>query len=224
MKATSGGVPGGRCSASAWRFRTGADRHAAEHRCGDRQGTRPAGRNFARAQPAGRSRARTGTPRPDDLRTAHRAAAIAPSHADSAESLATGRAWRSFRLTERSGTPRATPKRWPPGQEPVELPIGCQFGCPRPMGAAQSCLRCPAPLTCIGFSPAESLSSGLLVGLQALKRAFPRSQHAFELRKCGAKGIRTPDLLHAMQALYQLSYSPSAVVSGPPTATPVYKI
>src|SRR6516225_4349971 len=24
----------------------------------------------------------------------------------------------------------------------------------------------------------------------------------------GAKGIRTPDLLHAMQALYQLSYSP----------------
>lgn len=23
-------------------------------------------------------------------------------------------------------------------------------------------------------------------------------------------GIRTPDLLHAMQALYQLSYSPSA--------------
>ena len=40
-------------------------------------------------------------------------------------------------------------------------------------------------------------------------------------------GIRTPDLLHAMQALYQLSYSPwkrratapSSVVS----ATPVYK-
>jgi hypothetical protein len=27
-------------------------------------------------------------------------------------------------------------------------------------------------------------------------------------RLCGAKGIRTPDLLHAMQALYQLSYSP----------------
>ena len=26
----------------------------------------------------------------------------------------------------------------------------------------------------------------------------------------GATGIRTPDLLHAMQALYQLSYSPSA--------------
>ena len=28
---------------------------------------------------------------------------------------------------------------------------------------------------------------------------------------CGAKGTRTPGLLHAMQALYQLSYSPSAV-------------
>jgi hypothetical protein len=27
----------------------------------------------------------------------------------------------------------------------------------------------------------------------------------------GAKGSRTPDLLHAMQALYQLSYSPLAV-------------
>ncbi len=28
-------------------------------------------------------------------------------------------------------------------------------------------------------------------------------------------GIRTPDLLHAMQALYQLSYSPSASASRP---------
>ena len=28
-------------------------------------------------------------------------------------------------------------------------------------------------------------------------------------------GIRTPDLLHAMQALYQLSYSPSAPTSRP---------
>jgi hypothetical protein len=40
-------------------------------------------------------------------------------------------------------------------------------------------------------------------------------------------GIRTPDLLHAMQALYQLSYSPSTrepgnLVAGP-SATPVYK-
>ncbi len=25
---------------------------------------------------------------------------------------------------------------------------------------------------------------------------------------CGAKGNRTPDLFHAMEALYQLSYSP----------------
>src|SRR5262249_59464127 len=35
---------------------------------------------------------------------------------------------------------------------------------------------------------------------------------------CGAKGTRTPGLLHAMQALYQLSYSPSAAASGLPTA------
>jgi hypothetical protein len=35
-------------------------------------------------------------------------------------------------------------------------------------------------------------------------------QIATDLRKLsGATGIRTPDLLHAMQALYQLSYSPS---------------
>ena len=35
-------------------------------------------------------------------------------------------------------------------------------------------------------------------------------QIAADLRKMsGATGIRTPDLLHAMQALYQLSYSPS---------------
>ncbi len=37
-------------------------------------------------------------------------------------------------------------------------------------------------------------------------------------------GIRTPDLLHAMQALYQLSYSPSGApgLAGR-SATPVYK-
>ena len=40
-------------------------------------------------------------------------------------------------------------------------------------------------------------------------------------------GIRTPDLLHAMQALYQLSYSPlgarSRAVAPVDSATPVYK-
>ena len=38
-----------------------------------------------------------------------------------------------------------------------------------------------------------------LAGLQALEDDFSRSQHAVDLRKYGAKGIRTPDLLHAMQ-------------------------
>src|SRR5215471_13428672 len=49
--------------------------------------------------------------------------------------------------------------------------------------------------------------------MQALRYQISRSQHAIDLRKRGAKGTRTPGLLHAMQALYQLSYSPSAVVS-----------
>ncbi len=41
----------------------------------------------------------------------------------------------------------------------------------------------------------------------------------------GATGIRTPDLLHAMQALYQLSYSPSAAATRTADgASPVYKI
>jgi hypothetical protein len=31
-------------------------------------------------------------------------------------------------------------------------------------------------------------------------------------RRSGAMGTRTPGLLHAMQALYQLSYSPSAAI------------
>lgn len=30
----------------------------------------------------------------------------------------------------------------------------------------------------------------------------------YRAQGCGATGIRTPDLLHAMQALYQLSYGP----------------
>ena len=33
------------------------------------------------------------------------------------------------------------------------------------------------------------------------------------LKHCGAKGIRTPGLFHAMEALYQLSYSPKIVFS-----------
>jgi hypothetical protein len=36
--------------------------------------------------------------------------------------------------------------------------------------------------------------------MQGVKDHFSRSQHAPELRKRGAKGIRTPDLLHAIQA------------------------
>ncbi len=38
------------------------------------------------------------------------------------------------------------------------------------------------------------------------KRAAPFGTTLFF---CGGKGIRTPGLLHAMQALYQLSYTPN---------------
>ncbi len=51
-----------------------------------------------------------------------------------------------------------------------------------------------------------------------LYRGLERCDQIFELwsLNCGgAMGIRTPDLLHAMQALYQLSYSPSAPTSRP---------
>jgi hypothetical protein len=34
--------------------------------------------------------------------------------------------------------------------------------------------------------------------MQAVKDQNQRSQHAFDLRKRGAKEIRTPDLLHAI--------------------------
>ena len=44
------------------------------------------------------------------------------------------------------------------------------------------------------------------------------AQRPPDLRKlCGAMGIRTPDLLHAMQALYQLSYSPKTRRPSEPT-------
>ena len=45
--------------------------------------------------------------------------------------------------------------------------------------------------------------------MQEVKDHFSRSQQASELGKRGAKGIRTPDLLHAMQTRYQLRHSPS---------------
>jgi hypothetical protein len=41
------------------------------------------------------------------------------------------------------------------------------------------------------------------------------------LAYCGAKGIRTPDLFDANEALYQLSYNPGDAASGRGTATPV---
>src|SRR4029077_11194423 len=55
-------------------------------------------------------------------------------------------------------------------------------------------------LTCIDFSRSKSLGHRRLARLQALKGNFRRSQQALDLGKCGAKGIRTPGLLHAISA------------------------
>src|SRR5690606_16218369 len=39
------------------------------------------------------------------------------------------------------------------------------------------------------------------------------SRHHGDGRRSGAKGNRTPDLFHAMEALYQLSYSPAGALT-----------
>jgi hypothetical protein len=54
-------------------------------------------------------------------------------------------------------------------------------------------------LTCIDVSRGEIVNYGRLVGLQALKGNFRSSEHSFDLGERGAKGSRTPDLLHAVQ-------------------------
>ena len=89
-------------------------------------------------------------------------------------------------------------------------PIGFQFGCPRSKAVAEPAQRAVHYLlTCAGFRVATGRSFWQVARLQALQSDIRRSKQAFDLGKRGAKGIRTPDLLHAMQALYQLSYSPS---------------
>ena len=62
-------------------------------------------------------------------------------------------------------------------------------------------------LTYVNLTRTRNSSSGNLLGCKRSEVIF-QDRNMPELRKCGAKGIRTPDLLHAMQALYQLSYSP----------------
>src|SRR3984885_4759874 len=63
--------------------------------------------------------------------------------------------------------------------------------------------QCPALL---GYC-----STSLLYGYE--KGRFPRSEPASDLG--GAKGIRTPDLLHAMQTRYQLRHSPATQREAP---------
>src|ERR1035438_497225 len=68
-----------------------------------------------------------------------------------------------------------------------------------------------------GASDSQAKSRcGTLLLYDPSQRPFSRSQLASDLG--GAMGIRTPDLLHAMQALYQLSYSPLAATHVEPPA------
>ena len=57
------------------------------------------------------------------------------------------------------------------------------------------------------YAPARpvELLSGVLIVLDCIKQ---KRTHEGSILFYGAKEIRTPDLLHAMQALYQLSYNP----------------
>ena len=43
---------------------------------------------------------------------------------------------------------------------------------------------------------------------KVLRRRIFQEAFSFKVFICGGKGIRTPDPLHAMQVLYQLSYTP----------------
>ena len=51
-------------------------------------------------------------------------------------------------------------------------------------------------------------------GLVATRRCHqpPKSHKTIDSKGCGAEGVRTPDLLIANEALYQLSYDPSLAV------------
>ncbi len=46
------------------------------------------------------------------------------------------------------------------------------------------------------------------------------SRVGLNLRDGGAEGVRTPDLLNAIQALYQLSYDPVQSISNVPGRSP----
>jgi hypothetical protein len=58
--------------------------------------------------------------------------------------------------------------------------------------------RCNTLLTCVGFRPTTGSSFWQIAGLQALKDHFRSSEYALDLGKRGAKGTRTPGLLHAI--------------------------
>ncbi len=55
---------------------------------------------------------------------------------------------------------------------------------------------------------ARKVEVQVVVVEELLGRPLVRHGPTVPILRSGAKGIRTPDLLHAMQALYQLSYSP----------------
>ena len=63
----------------------------------------------------------------------------------------------------------------------------------------------------MGVCPPRAVDRPEAGTLQRSERRRPRRVGRQARRIGGAKGDRTPDLLHAMQALSQLSYGPGAV-------------
>jgi hypothetical protein len=57
-------------------------------------------------------------------------------------------------------------------------------------------------------------------GASKAKSPLPAETDSGDFEINGAKGIRTPDPLHAMQVLYQLSYGPNPHLSCPEVINP----
>src|SRR5262245_13313125 len=75
-------------------------------------------------------------------------------------------------------------------QEPVELPIGCQFGCPRAKGAAQRCLRSPAPSWPASASaPSKSSSPSHLLGCKHSEERFQDRNRPLTWRNVELRGL-----------------------------------
>jgi hypothetical protein len=109
------------------------------------------------------------------------------------------RLWRSSGFTGRSKS-TAAPKRSPPLRQEPPITGWLSVWPSKSERDDTAVFRLDSTLlTCTGYRQNKDVRFRQVAGLQALKAHFRRSQHAFELRKRGAKGTRTPGLLHAIQ-------------------------